>query len=235
MTLCDSLSILLQEVTEMNSRKEMSGFTLIELLIVVAIISILAAIAVPNFLEAQIRSKVARVRSDLRTISTGLEAYAVDWNKYPPNDGWFNVLPIQITTPIAYITTGALIDPFMVVETDPDYGDLIRQYTYTKLLTEQEAMRLLGNGDNTDDPPVEAIDSSFFNEGVLERCGQWRLLSYGPDLEYGDSSIPLGPYNPNPSAQWGSDIPYDATNGSLSWGNIIRTQKNPEGVLITDY
>src|SRR5215207_257564 len=63
--------------------KRMSGFTLIELLIVVAIIAILAAIAVPNFLEAQTRSKVARIRADIRTVATGLETYAVDNNKYP--------------------------------------------------------------------------------------------------------------------------------------------------------
>lgn len=59
------------------------GFTLIELLIVVAIIAILAAIAVPNFLEAQVRAKVSRARSDMRSLATAVESYRVDNNKYP--------------------------------------------------------------------------------------------------------------------------------------------------------
>jgi len=59
------------------------GFTLIELLIVVAIIAILAAIAVPNFLEAQVRSKVSRVRADQRSLATAIESYFVDNNQYP--------------------------------------------------------------------------------------------------------------------------------------------------------
>ena len=59
------------------------AFTLIELLIVVAIIAILAAIAVPNFLEAQTRAKVSRSRADLRSLATAVESYRVDHNKYP--------------------------------------------------------------------------------------------------------------------------------------------------------
>src|SRR6266545_3682317 len=61
----------------MPAKREKYGFTLIELLIVVAIIAVLAAIAVPNFLEAQTRAKVSRCKADLKTIATAFEAYVL--------------------------------------------------------------------------------------------------------------------------------------------------------------
>ena len=63
--------------------RKSKGFTLIELLIVVAIIGIIAAIAIPNLLNAIDRGKQKRTMADLRSMGTAVEAYSVDNNVYP--------------------------------------------------------------------------------------------------------------------------------------------------------
>jgi prepilin-type N-terminal cleavage/methylation domain-containing protein len=59
------------------------GFTLIELMVVIAIIIILAAIAIPNYLNMTARAKKSRVQSDMASIATALETYKTDWGTYP--------------------------------------------------------------------------------------------------------------------------------------------------------
>lgn len=89
----------------LNSRR---GFTLIELLIVIAIVLILIAIALPNFLDAQLRARVVRVRADLRTVSIGMDSYFIDWGIYPPDHdpdslGVDSSGLFQLTTPLSYL------------------------------------------------------------------------------------------------------------------------------------
>src|SRR3954462_2550810 len=57
------------------------GFTLVEIMIVVAIIALLAAIAVPNFLRARKRSQATRILEDLRVIDSAIDQYAIENNK----------------------------------------------------------------------------------------------------------------------------------------------------------
>jgi len=64
-------------------KRNNKGFTLIELLIVVAIIGIIVAIAIPNLLNAIQRAKQKRTMGDARSAGTAAEAYAVDFNNYP--------------------------------------------------------------------------------------------------------------------------------------------------------
>ena len=76
--------------------KKQKGFTLIELLIVVAIIGIIAAIAIPNLLNAIDRGKQKRTMADLRSMGTAIEEYSIDNNFYP-NTATIAALTTQVT------------------------------------------------------------------------------------------------------------------------------------------
>ena len=221
------------------------GFTLIELLIVVAIIAILAAIAVPNFLEAQTRAKVSRARTDMRSIATALESYAVDYNKYPPILGdangtpsqpqnyrnhasnyttvrsqpWRGV-PQQVTTPVSYMTS--IIPDVFKINTNCKnaYGDadLGKPYTngdpFDASLIYQNMAQL-----------VVAYNNTTYNEKDIAAYGSWRLMSIGPDQTYNK----LGSDNTLDYLSW----IYDSTNGTLSQGMLVRTQRDPQNINST--
>lgn len=176
----------------MNKKK---AFTLIELLIVVAIIGILAAIAVPNFLNARMKAQVTRSISEIKAISTAMEMYRIDNNSVPFRPpGWpcgncdieeltatYN--PSPITSPVAYMTS-IPYDPFVSVseiKTNVNRGDGldIGWYLY------------VGNR-NSENPH-----------------GAWRVWGFGPDKSR--QAQPVRPYN--------------STNGLISKGDIIANEK----------
>jgi len=212
------------------------GFTLIELLIVVAIIAILAAIAVPNFLEAQTRSKVARCKADIRTVAVAVESYYVDFNKPAPQSaGWANTpfmaipsdnggsngtgtLTPAITTPVAYLTTFLFKDVFVSNQSSVPIDE--RLFTYQAYQWKWPE-RITSSGPNPRaDNIAETANETYTGAEWRETYGAYKIMSIGPDKNF---------YN-NPERTTGRHvaIPYDPTNGTVSPGNITRSQKETE-------
>jgi prepilin-type N-terminal cleavage/methylation domain-containing protein len=225
------------------------GFTLIELLIVVAIIAILAAIAIPNFLAAQTRSKVSRVKGEQNMLATGLEAYYIDANVYPSpasgigkTDGSIDgnagygttddggIVPVTLTTPVSYITS---------VPKDPFKRNQKGYYEYGGGPGGSGGAGVPPGGVRI---PTAAADFS----GVWPPSG-WLVSSYGPDVVDGnigsggtglrnnsalheescwsDNYSESAPDNmqittTNPLATCG--LTYDPTNGTTSAGDVWR-------------
>jgi type II secretion system protein G len=231
--------------------KMKKAFTLIELLIVVAIIAILAAIAVPNFLEAQTRAKVSRAKSDMRTSATALEAYMVDNNKYPfchrfgialsNLDNSPSVVLESLSTPIAYITTAAFKDPFLYkgrfsaasaqataalasatpITAATDRAALYNTYIYQAW---NDIQRCSLPGDSFTDP--NDLSKSM-------KPNAWILHSVGPDGNYYNLGGILSSDGVD-AVQYCSDLIYDATNGTVSRGSIFRNGGQRYGLRSAD-
>ena len=202
------------------------GFTLIELLIVIAIISILSMIAIPNFLEAQTRSKNARALADMRTLKTALESYYVDNNQYPTDYDEVSGLSYLndmgswklLTTPVAFITS-VMTMPYKFTDTQSD-GPRFRPNTVYCYFgpSPSKPVRFISTYGATPTP----IDGS----GVfyLVQCpGPDQVQDFGLNFKEADI-VPLNQRKTTNGVD-GINTLYDPTNGTISKGDLMMTGK----------
>lgn len=172
-----------------------NSFTLIELLIVVAIIGILAAIAVPNFLNAHTRAKVSRVVMEERAVRDAYLQYHLDRNAWPPH--YHGEAQHQfVTTPIAYLTT-SIYCPFLNTEAGKKTAqwDPFRGQYHAEIGSRWH--------DNVW-PYMRQNDPDFMNQN---HNAAFFIVSLGPDVFF-DSWVE-------------SASLYHASNGVISGGDIL--------------
>jgi general secretion pathway protein G len=154
-------------------KKRESGFTLIELLIVIAIIGILAAIAIPNLLNAVQRGKQKRTMSDMRALATAVEAYAVDNNQYPPatcNAGIFTTGTENVLTTASFTN----LTPTYIAQ--PPKTDGWGKFMYYALATSNNDYRIRSYGRDNTASAVNCGTTTNFNDDIIYADGtfiQW--------------------------------------------------------------
>ena len=193
------------------------AFTLIELLMVMAILVILTLIAIPNFLEAQTRGKIARAQVDLRTLAMALEAYRGDQGAYPQATTFcasqmdsiaaYNQTPEALATPIAYLSA----IPMDVFNPEQAYKYITPGLGWANGSATILAIWVPENFPNEAD---DARDIPYFSQQTAPIAwGLWSVGPSGPLTVFESDMLHI----PVPRRTW-----YNPTNGTLSEGVVPR-------------
>lgn len=214
------------------------GFTLIELLIVIAIILILIAIALPNFLEAQIRAKVTNASAEMRSLETAVLSYFTQRGRHmadgfelsglgiDPSDGYVaggegsDVIFKQLTTPVPYVTT-IPVDEFQVADSARDgagagAGERDTRLNHYRFYSLGWKCAAAGGSLTQGRCPNHPL----FDPDV-EFLGDWIFLSPGPDSSHGYGEWEMH----RALVNGGRPRTYSPTNGTKSYGDLVKWGK----------
>ena len=156
-------------------KRNQKGFTLIELLIVVAIIGIIVAIAIPNLLNAIQRAKQKRTMADMRSAGTAAEAYAIDFNHYPAAAGYS--LPSGLTIPT--VTFGGPTSGFngqvapTYIRVLPMADGWTSWFLYGTGTSNQQHYAIVSNGKDGAAGTETYTETTSFNDDIIFIDGQF--------------------------------------------------------------
>jgi len=133
------------------------GFTLLEVLIVIAIIGTLAAIAIPNFISYRERARYAQAIQTLRTISTVLEAWAIDYGDHPDSlaDAGLGDLRDPWGNPYQYLDID--LDPSLAPQDKTKVGDMRKDHSLVPVNSDYDLYSMGPDGKSK--KPFTAKDS----------------------------------------------------------------------------
>jgi type II secretion system protein G len=158
-------------------KRNRKGFTLIELLIVVAIIGIIVAIAIPNLLNAIQRAKQKRTMADMRSIGTATEAYAIDNNRYPPSAA--AAYPSGCTTTAPITGTPGYISP-IYIQTTPINDGWADPFQYAANTNGSQYVIVSYGKDNAAEAvTISAGPTTSFNCDIIFSNGQFTRFPDG--------------------------------------------------------
>ncbi|MGC9328578.1 MAG: type II secretion system protein [Candidatus Hinthialibacter sp.] len=197
-------------------KKVSSGFTLIELLIVVAIIGILAAIAVPNFLNAQLRARVARTNADLKALGTALDTYLLDNNNHPNNQSHLTMDLVSLTTPVSYISSVEFRDIFKAEQGDTgNYKESYLYFNYLYTANSPSGWNTWMNNIGGQDLSTKGYCLASWGPDRTQNAIEWVYIETGRNIgDHGNRRI------------------YAPSNGLISVGDIGRWGGSVPGVPI---